>query len=267
MPRNKKMSKSESLAPPYGTPLDAMNDVPADPAMRARIGAEMFAGLMQRFADGLSSRDLDLWKSPPKDLQGSPEHRRVLNDFDDYLLGLFHTYGWRLFMSEGVLQRLAEWEKHGPHLLKRLGEELALRSRVVKGKARHPLDDRDLYEFKEKASEELKVLFRMARTFFGSSNRRPKCLTIADWMKLEIETQPSSFRSLHASRLSLYSFINTLEQRDHACATRLAAGTLSAKEFFYRWFAAATNRSYEGVRQAISETGPNRRPRSSSSKV
>ena len=198
---------SEGLASSYGTPLAAMNDVPSRSCNASEDWERDVRRFDGSFCEGFVFPRPGPLEIPPENPQESPEHRRILNDFDDYLLGLFHTYGWRLLMSEEVLQRLAEWERRSPHLLKRLGEELALRSRVVRGDAPHPFD-RDLYDFKEKASEELKVLLNKARTVFGSRHRRPNCSQISEWMKTEVQSQPSSFFAPYTQTYS--SFVRSL---------------------------------------------------------
>jgi len=113
--------------------LVSLTRPPLDPLKREEIGEQIWIGIHLRFQQSLSDDDRALWSRPPERPEESREHLRLLRAFDEFLLGQFAEFGWRLLMSVGVLHRVSEWEKHAPDLLSRLGKQLELRSMVLRG--------------------------------------------------------------------------------------------------------------------------------------
>jgi hypothetical protein len=237
-------------APKDEPQLALISAPPQDLMLCDRMGQELWEGLILIFERRLSERDLALWKNPPANITAFPEHRRIVDLFDDYILHEFGEWGWRLLMSRGALQRLAEWEKHSPHLLRRLGEELELKSKILREEKQAPLPQ-GVEEFADAAIEELGRLLRLQRDEFG---QRPtaRCARIAEWMKAEVEKRPSEFYFLHQHRAQLHAFVESLPRRNATTARRVERGDLRAPAFFYPWYATFTNRSPKDIENQIS---------------
>jgi hypothetical protein len=140
-------------------PLVSMTRPPSDPLERDKIGEQVWIAICLRFVTSLSDRDRTLWAEPPARPEESPEHLRLLRSFDDFLLRQFAEWGWRLLMSANVLHRISEWEKHDPALLGRLGKELELRSKVLRGEKCAPFGE-DIDKFADPTIEEVANLLR-----------------------------------------------------------------------------------------------------------
>jgi hypothetical protein len=238
------------IRPQEDTQLALLAAPPDDAVLRDRMGQELWEGLILVFERRLSERDLALWKNPPSNISTFPEHLRILGLFDDYILDQFAEWGWRLLMSSGALQRLAEWEKHSPHLLRRLGEELELKSKIFRGEKQARLPE-GIEEFADGAIEELGRLLRLQRDEFGQ-RATARCERIAEWMKSEVEARQSEFRYLFFHRAQLHAFVRNLPRRNPTMARRVERGDLRAQGFFYQWYATFTNRSPKDVENLIS---------------
>lgn len=254
--RAKELSPIASAETPS---LAAMTRPPADAAERERIGREIWTAFRFMFESGLSQRDTLLWHNPPSDVSQSPEHVRLLHAFDDFVLSQFAVWGWRLLMSAEVLQRVSEWEKHDPALLERLGKEMAVRSRVLRGEKSAPLGD-GVEAFADGAIEELTRLLRRQREQFRADRRGVACEEIADWMRAEIAARPSEFPLLRANLEQLHGFVHTLPRSNPAAAKAFRRGDLRPRGFFTLWFALAHNRSVKDVQNILSARRSARRP-------
>ena len=235
---------------PSDPPLATMALPPADPAKREKIGQQVWTGLCLRFESELSEQDFKLWQNPPED-KISGEHRRLMNAFDSFLLDRARDFGWRLMMSEGFIRRLAVWEIHSLHLLKRLGNELELKSKIFRGEKKAPTDISE--DAVTGLCADLDRLLSRMRTKFGAQRRTPSCADIARVMKTEIESVPIEFPWLFAERGQLYQYVENLELRNQEDADRLKCGDMRGREFFKKWYAAHTHRKPGALRQALFE--------------
>src|SRR5205809_3839241 len=87
------------------TPQLLLMSAPPDDAIeRQVIGNELWVGLVLRFEQTLSEEDLALWRNPPSNVSTFPEHLRVVNLFDEFLLRQFAEWGWRMFMSLDIVR-------------------------------------------------------------------------------------------------------------------------------------------------------------------
>ena len=246
-----KGSVVEALSKEQSAPLGLMTRPPADPTTREGIGAQVWTGILMRFEASLSERDRGLWRNPPADVSVSPEHLRVLNGFDDFLLSQFAEWGWRLLMSSAVLQRLAEWEKHNPRMLRRLGEELELRSLVFRGEKPAPLPN-DIDQFADSAIPELERLLRLQRDHYGVRAEASSCSDVAAWMRETIRSRPVEFPSLSANVAQLCGWVETLPGRNADAGRRVRCGTMTARALFPLWYSETAGRSLKDVRNQIS---------------
>jgi hypothetical protein len=238
--------------------LVSMTRPPADPLERDKIGEQVWNGIRLRFETSLSDRDRALWAKPPARPEESPEHLRLMRAFDDFLLRQFTEWGWRLLMSAGVLHRISEWEKHDPVLLGRLGKELELRSKVLRGEKCAPFGE-DIDKFADPTIEELANLLGRQRLEFGTNKKAVSCEKIAVWIRSEVAANLTEFPWLNANLEQLFGFIHTLPKHNQTAARSLERGNMRANGFFYLWYAACSNRSVKDVRNQISRSRGARR--------
>jgi hypothetical protein len=240
-------------------PLALMTEPPSDPMEREEIGNQLWGATLKLFRDTLSENDKRLWNSPPANISQSPEHMRILHTFDDFLLGQFAKWGWRLLMSPGALQRLAEWEKHKPALLARFGRELELKSKVFRGEKSSVFEE-DIDIFADLAIDDLKRLLQRQRDEFGRRPVSPDSHRLAAWMKLEIESEPAKYPTLSQYILHVCGWVESLPHRNQDMAKTLLRGDMRAPGFFYQFYADCMNRSAKDVKN---ETCRRRKLRSS----
>jgi hypothetical protein len=238
--------------------LTSMTRPPSNPSEREMIGQQIWSGLLMRFESALTDRDRGLWRNPPERVEESPEHLRLMHAFDDFLLRRFADWGWRLLMSADVVHRISEWEKHAPALLERLGKEMALRSRVLRGEKPARLEE-DIDEFADAATEELSRLLRLQKERFGGARRGPTCEEISAWMQLEIKAQPALFPVLLGNLAELCYFVQSLSKHEPTAAQAMRRGDLRPKSFFLLWFARSHNRSLKDVQNELSSRRAERR--------
>jgi hypothetical protein len=239
-------------------PLASMAKPPFDAREREAIGEQMWEAMLLRFEAGLSEKDRQLWHNPRERVEEAPEHLRLMHTFDAFLLGQFAEWGWRLLMSVHVIHRISEWEKHDPALLERLGRELALKSRVLRGEKAAPFAE-DIDVFADGAIEELGRLLRLQRENFCKIRRGVSCVTIAEWMQSEIRTRPTEFPLLKANLPQLHGFVHNLPKADGAASRSLKRGDMRARGFFLLWYAQCSNRSVKDVQNELSRRRAQRR--------
>jgi hypothetical protein len=230
-----------------------MTRPPSDPLERDKIGKQVWTAICIRFVMSLSDRDRSLWGNPPIRPEESPEHLRLLHAFDDFLLCQFAEWGWRLLMSAEVLHRISEWEKHEPVLLERLGKELGLRSKVLRGEKCAPLGE-DIDKFADPTIKELKILLRQRRLDFVSKRKAVSCEKLAAWIRSEIVAHPTKFPWLRANLEQLCGFIYNLPKNNQRAAQKFERGDMRENSFFYLWYASCSNRSVKDVRNQISRS-------------
>jgi hypothetical protein len=230
--------------------LATMAGPPDDPVECMLIGDQLWLGLVMRFQEGIPEGDRVLWRNPPLDVSKFPEHLRVLEAFDEFLLGQFAEWGWRMFLSRDIVRRVAEWEIHSPDLCRRLGEMLETKSKVFRGEKSAPFPE-GIEKFADGATEELGRLLRIQRDEFAQRSV-VRCDRIAEWMKLTVESRSTEFPLLHAQLDQLHGYVATLPKRNPAAARSLERGDIRPEGFFYQWYAACTNRSAKDVQNRIS---------------
>lgn len=252
-----RQSVIEEFAKEASPPLPLMARPPMDPMTREVVSNQIWTGILRRFEGRLSPRDKKLWQSPPADPGRSPEHLRVMHMFDDFLLTQIGEQGPKLLMCVGTQQRLFEWRKHSPELLKRLGGELEHESLVFLGKEQARLPG-DIDEFADKVIPELDLLLRLQRDHFGPSTGA-ECREIAAWMKQKIQSRPLDFRELCGNIAQLCGWVETLPARNQDAARRVRRGTMRPSAFFYLWYAESSKRSLKDIKNKISSRRTARR--------
>lgn len=232
-------------------PLVLLTKPPVHIVQREIIGNEIWAGILARFEATLCEKDRTLWHNPPERVEKSPQHLRLMHAFDDFVLHQFAEWGWRLLMSVQVVHRISEWEKHHPELLERLGKEMALKARVLRGEKAAPFAE-GIEQFADGAIAELTRLLHRQKEEFRSLRRRVRCEAIADWMQSEINARPAIFPLLKANLAQLHGFVHTLQKHDPTAARALQRGDMRARGFFILWYARCSNRSPRDVQNELS---------------
>src|SRR6266852_7748255 len=114
--------KEMALRRPSASPLAVMAP-PDDPLDRLVFGASVNAELRSLFERRLAPKDLALWHS-----EGLAS-AKICAQFDKTILEFAQTFGWRIYLSEAVVQQIAKWHDRGEaglDLIKKLGEAVHL---------------------------------------------------------------------------------------------------------------------------------------------
>ncbi len=230
--------------------LATMELPPTDPAEREEIGAQLYEGLCLRYEQIAPQQDVHLLRTAPAN-STDREFLMARKRFDEYLIGQFAEWGWRMLMSRAILQTLARWEALDPDLCESVGKALARKSRVYRGQKPAPFFE-GIEKFADDAIAELQTLLRLQRNEFSRRSVPAKCDRVAEWLKVEIESRPADFPLLSANVAQLHGYVSTLPARSKKAARMLERGEIRADSLFYEWFAACTNRSVKDVRNRIS---------------
>jgi len=244
------MEAKESLA--TRPTLAVMTGPPGDPAEYKRAGDELWTGLLYRYQQTATARDLELLQHPPHNPLQDREYQLALRRFDEYILEQTGVWGWRMDMSSEIVRVKARWESTNPGFLERYGQKQGLKSRTLRGEKSAPFLEGD-EQFADDAILELKSLLRRQREEFGRRGTVPRCDHIAEWIRLEIESRPMDYPRLRAHLGQLHGYVaNYLPIYNKKAAAMLESGGIRADSFFYGWYAAAHQRSVPAVRNEIS---------------
>jgi hypothetical protein len=243
------MEQGEAAALAPRPSLATMIEPPINVADREEIGNQLWIALIMRYEQIASFSDVQLLSSPPA--TRGRDYAVALRRFDEYILEQFGEWGWRMLMSREVMKTIARWEAEDPDRLERLGDKLALKSRIYRGEKTAPLTE-GIEGFADNVIAELKILLNMQRDEFVRRAVPAKCDRIAEWMKQRVEEHPSDFPLLRANLAQLHGYVSTLPIRNKAGAAAFERSEIRADSFFYQWFAACTNRNVKDVRNQIS---------------
>jgi hypothetical protein len=162
-----------------GTDLQAVQEMPLDARERHDLRESRRVNLNQMFEETLSKQDRDLWRDwqkPDGQRDDTASELRIFGKFDDFILRISRTLGWQVFLSDVIVNRIAQWwhkKRNGPELLERLGRELALGARVGRGLVALPMDDQAWHAIRDTAKCELRPLLNKLRNTFGPGNSLP----------------------------------------------------------------------------------------------
>jgi hypothetical protein len=97
----------------------------------------------------------------------------ILEKLDALILKQAETMGWRLALSGLVHQRFNAWDlmPDGPELFEQYGRALARSARRSQKREPTPIDDPDLYSFKNETVAELRIVLRNLRNAFGTKTK------------------------------------------------------------------------------------------------
>jgi hypothetical protein len=190
-----------------------------------------------------------------------PEYAGLIEKFDAFLIHVAGSLGTLIYGLGIVRCRMAAWERQpmedeGPEKLRRLARAVGQAARVLRGKARAPLTDAGLPEFRRLTIQELKLLFAQLRHFLST---RPRGLTTTDlltWVSDRLKQSPDGFGNLFLNLVSLKKFLSELDAAGSSFIDLLVVGRpVSAAQFFDNWIAWLRGRDPDKVRQQISRIG------------
>lgn len=242
------------------TDFQSVAVAPIDPQERAHASRSLSIHIILWTTDRLGDRDKEEFRRWASDLPATqspvnypwdlhavaqPVARRIFQALDEIILEQARAIGIRVWLSDVVLNRMAQWEEElkGAELYEQFGKELALRINVSRGKKRASLDPK-MRAFKDDVKKEYSHLQKVLRSRDGG--RRP--LTFDDLLSLaegHIKANSRAFQRL-AANLTLF---RAVVQKDNEWLTqRNMTPAMFAQEFL----AVATNRSAESLRQELS---------------
>jgi hypothetical protein len=162
--------------------------------------------------------------------------------------------GWRLGLSGLVQFRFAEWDflSNGPTLFELYGKALAKSARRFQKRELPPIDDTDLYGFKQETVQELRRLLRSLRSAFSRRRASPSSDEIIDYFQKTVLAEGDAFIHLKTSMNSWLQFFRA----DSISVKLLVHGKrTSPAALFDSWFAWCKGLEPETVRQKISDLG------------
>jgi len=239
--------------------LQAIDRIPPDPEERRAQRKKVGKVLADLFYNALPQQKKDLVDQLKSDSVCDENVRHIIEkEFDDFILGQAHCLGWRIFLSDTILARIAKWEipaeKDGPKLSVELGKALALHAGILRGEARRPVPP-EMYGFREKTKPELKVLLRKTKLFIAVKRPRGRqgWDQIISYICREIEGDSATFPILGGRLRPLKGFLWHLQ--DSYPDTPAFLGDRTPADFFKEWAGWAENRDPEALRQDVSKLG------------
>ena len=238
----------QGITDPVAFDIQAVERIPRDPKQRIKLSALIGAKFLFEFTDQLSRRERHLWDE--RGLKSSQICKRM----DNFIFEQARTLGWRLFLCEVVLDRISEWwqgENDGPELLAKLGKELSLGAKVIRGKARFPLNNPGIYQFKKDITDEVRRLLRHLKVLSFGSNHPPALNELQGCIKQEMVRHYKYYPVLSEN---LTAFLKFLELDDVMCK-KVATTAITPVRLIDEFMAYFWNRDPESLRQSISRLG------------
>ena len=235
--------------------FNAFRRLPRDWEQREQFRVAITYRLDALFREELSAGEraaFDAGNTRDKALDG------VLFKFDEFIIRQAVSYGWRLFLSNYVMARIAQWwevAENGPELLKRLGDQLAQGAKVMRGKDTFPITDPRWYAAKETAKKELRLLLKQYKNTFNQRRRPPNYHEMCDWYREKIIEAANAFPFLRANLEVLLRYFEFVRRDDETRLGRIALGEVGAAELFDSMAACSWNVSEDTARQSISHLG------------
>jgi hypothetical protein len=203
---------------------------------------------------------LEIWEgilsdAERRDLLG-PESRSEtsVEKLDALILKQAETMGWRLALSELVRRRFSEWDisPNGAALFEQYGKAVAKAVRRFQRLEPPPLDDPNLYRFKQESVPELRMFLRSLRTAFSRRRVGPSSDELIEHFKKTILAGDAAFLHLKTNIDLWVMFFrtNSTLARPFLLGKRASPGAL-----FDCWFAWTKGLEPETIRQKISELG------------
>lgn len=235
----------------YGEAWGRLHDlarVPDDLSVRSVVSLSLVQLIEEGWLTRLSEIDtvaLNRFSEGLTDTIEPPEAAtRIFDALDDVIFSQARTLGSKLLLCDAVLRRLIKWDSlsNGPELWKRLGQEMAMHIRVVRGEAKLPLEDR-MRAFRVDLKREHSLLRRWIRSQRQTSMDTDELVALT---RHYTEENPDSFRRLRANWTLFESFVRNEPEW-------LTQRTLTSAAFADAFLAKHTNRSEESLRQSISK--------------
>jgi hypothetical protein len=195
----------------------------------------------------LSEAELD-------DLRRSTPSLQAIEKLDALILRQAETMGWRLALSPLVHLRFSEWDSRpdGPMLFEQYGRALKKSARLFQKREPPPIDDPQLYPFKEESVEELRRCLRQMRNAFSGRRAGPSLDELIDYFQKTVSAEGSALVHL---KTNIDSWIEFFRANSTMIKPLLLRKRGSPAALFDNWFAWGKGLEPETIRQKISEPG------------
>lgn len=230
----------------------AVTTPPRDPRQREQFAETVNRGLMDAFKRRLSPSDLELWHSE------DTLPLKIYSRLDKTIIELAQTFGWRIYFSEVVQERMAIWHdtEAGPALIKQLGEAVHLAALAGQGLAKLPGKDPELQALKPQAVNELRRLLKQYRNFFNRRRTKPTDKEVRQWFLNTVGASPDAFPFWSPNIDSLLHYFKRAQKQDETFIQRVSS--LTPARLFDEWGADIHNLSPVTFRQLISKLPPSK---------
>jgi hypothetical protein len=178
----------------------------------------------------------------------------ALEKLDALILNQAETMGWRLALSKLVHERFCEWDlkPNGPELFECFGKALARSARRFQKRELPPIDDPDLYLFKNETVAELRMLLRNLGNKFLTKRSGPTSDELIDCFRRTVSEGGDAFIRL---KTNIGSWVKYLKAHSTTIRPLLLRKRVAPASLFDSWFGWCKGFEPETVRQRISELG------------
>jgi hypothetical protein len=203
---------------------------------------------------------IDIWEgilsdSELRELKGTRSvSAAIVEKLDALILRQAETMGWRLGLSVLVHLRFGEWdaESNGPALFEQYGKALAKAARRFQKRESPPIDDPELYRFKEETVAELRLFGRNLRNAFSKRRVGLSSDELLEYFEKTVSIQDNAFLHLKTNISSWLQFFRT---KFRLAKPLLLGKRASPAALFDYWLAWSKGLQAETIRQNISDLG------------
>lgn len=250
---SKAMRASDTASCREGTlPFDfmAVSRPPTSPEERARLRDELDHYILQSVSAELSQGDRKLLGPPIGTDTDDAADARIEHALDEVIIRLAATFGWRLYDSDRVRDRMFAWQEcdpDGPALLTRFHRQQELHARANQEGVRVTLEPR-YQQVKLDAQTDFKLLRERLRAEQAKQRRALNKETVLTLVNAELDHHDCPYPFLQNNRTLFRKFVASKPDM----LTELLTGGITPAILANTLIGAVTNYTPESVRQALS---------------
>jgi len=228
----------------------AVSRPPTSPEGHARLREEMDHYILQSVSAELSQADRRLLGPPTGTEKDEGADARIEHALDEVIIGLAATFGWRLYFSDRVRDRMFAWQECDPDgtaLLNRFHRQQELHARANQEGVRVPLEPR-YQQVKLDAQTDFKLLRERLRAEQAKQRRALNKETVLTLVNADLDRHECPYPFLQNNRAVFKKFIASKPD----VLTELLTGGITPAILANTLIGAVTNYTPESVRQALS---------------
>jgi len=229
----------------------AVREAPTTLAAKQQLQEAMDEYVRQRIDRTLSPSDRATLGPAAKADPDEAGSERITQALDSLILEIAPQFGWRIFYSERIRERLAGWfeiEAAGPLNFENLGKQLKVGARLRLGLAKLRITT-EHRKFKDSVVPEVRRLRNFIRVRQHSQNRALDDSELLGLALTELERRDCPYPVIQNNRASFAELLRSTPR----LLLRLVNGGETPAGLADEWVARVTNQHPESARQAMSE--------------